>query len=204
MEGFYAENKISRIDLWIDDDLFMVLAMEFYDTGLRMGQMTNTGFLAAFQEMIFMLPICFVMGFCIVDRIAPKVAYSMATPGKDSPILVTTVRAGVTVAMMCPIMSFWATVIFQRPGVEFLGTWFQTIVINFPMAFFWQFFSAAHWCAYCFGHCSVPSFVRPNRKGQSDSSRGLLTGREESSTHAGRNPHLRALRTDFRLDHTAQ
>lgn len=87
-----------------------------------------------------MLPICFVMGFCIVDRIAPKVAYSMATPGKDSPILVTTVRAGVTVAMMCPIMSFWATVIFQRPGVEFLGTWFQTIVINFPMAFFWQVF----------------------------------------------------------------
>ena len=119
---------------------FMVLAMEFYNTGLRMGQMTNAGFLAAFQEMIFMLPICFVMGFCIVDRIAPKVASSMATPGKDSPILVTTVRAGVTVAMMCPIMSFWATVIFQRPGVEFLGTWFQTIVINFPMAFFWQVF----------------------------------------------------------------
>lgn len=36
---------------------FMVLAMEFYNTGLRMGQMTNAGFLAAFQEMIFMLPI---------------------------------------------------------------------------------------------------------------------------------------------------
>lgn len=45
--------------------LFMVLAMELYNTGLRMGGLTN---------------------------------------------------AGITVAFMCPIMSFWATVIFKRPG----------------------------------------------------------------------------------------
>lgn len=51
--------------------LFMVLAMELYNTGLRMGGLTNAGILA---------------------------------------------RASITVAFMCPIMNFWATVIFKRPG----------------------------------------------------------------------------------------
>src|SRR5699024_8589974 len=49
-------------------------------------------------------------------------------------------RASVTVAFMCPIMSFWATVIFKHPGVEFIPVWLQTFVCNFPMAFFWQIF----------------------------------------------------------------
>ena len=42
---------------------FMVLAMELYNTGLRMGGLTNAGFPIAFQEMAIMFPICFVMGF---------------------------------------------------------------------------------------------------------------------------------------------
>lgn len=75
--------------------LFMVLAMELYNTGLRMGELTNAGILA---------------------------------------------RASITVAFMCPIMSFWATVIFKRPGWEFVPCWLQTVACNFPMAFFWQIF----------------------------------------------------------------
>lgn len=51
--------------------LFMVLAMELYNTGLRMGELTNAGILA---------------------------------------------RSSITVAFMCPIMSFWATVIFKQSG----------------------------------------------------------------------------------------
>lgn len=75
--------------------LFMVLAMELYNTGLRMGGLTNAGILA---------------------------------------------HASITVAFMCPIMSFWATVIFKRPGWEFVPCWLQTVACNFPMAFFWQIF----------------------------------------------------------------
>ena len=119
---------------------FMVFAMELYTTGLRMGGLTNAGFPIAFQEMAIMFPICFVMGFFFIDRLAPKIAFRMVTPGVDHPILVTVVRASVTVAFMCPIMSFWATLIFKRPGIEFLPVWMQTFVCNFPMAFFWQVF----------------------------------------------------------------
>ena len=70
---------------------FMVLAMELYNTGLRMGGLTNAGFPIAFQEMAIMFPICFVMGFFFIDRLAPKIAFRMVTPGVDHPILVTAV-----------------------------------------------------------------------------------------------------------------
>jgi len=46
---------------------------------------------------------------------------------------------------MCPVMSFWATLIFKRPCVQFLAVWLETIVINFPMALCWQIFSAGRW-----------------------------------------------------------
>lgn len=119
---------------------FMVLAMEFYNTGLRMHGLTNAGLLAALKEMTVMFPICFVMGFFFIDRLAPRIAFRMAVPGKDHPVLVTVVRASVTVAFMCPIMSFWGTLIFKHPGIEFLPSWMQTFACNFPMAFFWQIF----------------------------------------------------------------
>lgn len=58
----------------------------------------------------------------------------------DKPVLVTVVRAGVTVCLMCPTMSFWATLIFHGISSEFVSTWLQTIVCNFPMALCWQVF----------------------------------------------------------------
>ena len=45
--------------------------------------------------------------------------------------------------MMCPCMSFIATMLFKgdiRPGV--FSTWVQTAALNFPMAPLWQFFVA--------------------------------------------------------------
>ena len=119
---------------------FMVLAMELYNTGMRMGGLTNDALPLALHEMTFMFPICFVMGFCFIDRLTPKIAFRMATPGVDNPLFVILVRASVTVAFMCPIMSFWATLIFKQPGIEFIPVWLQTVACNFPMAFFWQIF----------------------------------------------------------------
>ncbi len=64
----------------------------------------------------------------------------MVTPGMDKPIFVTLARASVTVAWMCPIMSFWAALLFKHPGSELIPVWLQTLACNFPMAFFWQIF----------------------------------------------------------------
>lgn len=119
---------------------FMVLAMELYNTGLRMGGLTNQGILLSFQDIGIILPICFFMSCIFADWAAPKIAFQMVVPGKDHPVLVTVVRSAVTVVFMCPVMSFWATLLFKHPGSEFLPVWLQTVVFNFPMAFFWQVF----------------------------------------------------------------
>ena len=112
---------------------FMVLAMELYNAGFRAGELTYSAFPHALMEMRFMFPICFVMGFCFIDRLAPKIAFRMVTPGKDLPIIVT-------VVFMCPIMSFWATLIFKQPGINVIPVWLTTLACNFPMALCWQVF----------------------------------------------------------------
>lgn len=119
---------------------FMVFAMELYNTGLHAGHLTNAGILSALKEMPIMFPICFIMGFCFMDRLTPKIAFRAVTPGKDHPLMVTVTRACVTVCLMCPTMSFWATLIFQNPGIEFIPSWLQTVACNFPMALCWQVF----------------------------------------------------------------
>ena len=131
---------------------FMVIAMELYNAGLRAGELTYSAFPTALWEMRIMFPICFVMGFFFIDRLVPKIAFKIAVPGKDHPVLVTTVRACITVCCMCPIMSFWATLIFKHPGINFIPVWLQTFVCNFPMALCWQLFFCGPFVRFIFRH----------------------------------------------------
>lgn len=119
---------------------FMVFAMECYNSAWNAGGMSNACFITAIKELAFMWPICFVVSFFLMDRIAPKIAFKLVTPGEDKPVFVIAVRAAVTVCLMCPSMSLIATVIFQGVDAEFVSRWLQTVAKNFPMAFFWQIF----------------------------------------------------------------
>lgn len=119
---------------------FMVFAMECYNSAWNAGKMSNACFLTAIKELTFMWPICFVISFFLMDRIAPKIAFKLVTPGEDKPVFVIVTRAAVTVCLMCPSMSLVATIIFQGVDVEFVSHWLQTVAKNFPMAFFWQIF----------------------------------------------------------------
>lgn len=120
--------------------VFMVLAMEVYNTAYLQGGMSNACWIPALLEMRIMLPICFLMSFFIMDPLAQKLSFTQVTPGVDKPILVILVRGGITVALMCPTMSLWATILFSGFTPEILSTWLQTIARNFPMALCWQIF----------------------------------------------------------------
>ena len=106
---------------------FMVLAMEMYNTGLRNGGLTNAGILNALRELPLMFALCFLTSTVVGEPLAARLAARLA-------------RSAMTVCVMCPAMSLWATVIFQQPGIELVPSWLQTVVCNFPMAFFWQIF----------------------------------------------------------------
>ena len=145
---------------------FMVLAMELYNTGLRESGLTNAGFLTAFREMAVMFPVCFVMGFFMIDRLAPKIAFRMVTPGVDRPVFVTMVRASVTVAFMCPIMSFWATLIFKQPGAEFIPCGCRRSSAIFRWHFSGRCFTAVRWSAFCSGRFSARARRRQEKRPQ--------------------------------------
>ena len=57
-----------------------------------------------------------------------------------------------SIAFMCPLMSFAATLLFKNAGNQFVAVWLQTTAMNFPMAFFWQLIYAGPIVRFIFRH----------------------------------------------------
>ena len=57
-----------------------------------------------------------------------------------------------SIAFMCPLMSFFATLFFKHAGNQFIAVWLQTTFMNFPAAFFWQLIYAGPIVRFIFRH----------------------------------------------------
>ena len=112
--------------------VFMVATMEFYNQGLMDGRLSWAAMGRAIHEMVFMMPLCFIMSFFIADPITARITARNTDEDSDA-IVRTTFRATVTVSMMCPIMSFIATLLFQNAGNQVIALWLQAMFVNFPM-----------------------------------------------------------------------
>ena len=86
---------------------FMVLAMELYNTGLRMGGLTNAGIPVALRELLCMFPLCFVTSCFVGDPLAVRLVSRLQLP-REWPICGILARSSLTVCVMCPAMSLWA------------------------------------------------------------------------------------------------
>ena len=115
----------------------MVYAMICYNIALNTGIMSNEVFLLAFHEMIIMWPAAFILEFFIIDKLAHMIAFRVVTP-KDRPFAITATISIAIICIMCPVMSFIATLLFKNSGTQFIAVWLQTTFLNFPVAFFWQ------------------------------------------------------------------
>lgn len=129
----------------------MVYAMICYNISLNMGGMKNEIFLLAFHELIIMGPIAFILDFFIVGGLSKKLAFRFVNPAEDKLIVIILAISSMTVCLMCPLMSFAATLLFKNAGSEFIAVWLQTTAMNFPMAFFWQIFFAGPLVRWIFG-----------------------------------------------------
>lgn len=121
--------------------LAMVYAMICYNIAINKTGMTNEIFLLAFHELIIMLPVAFILEFFIVEKLSLFLAFRIVTPD-DRPIFIQSTISSMIVCLMCPMMSFVATLLFKNPGSQIISIWLQTTAMNFPMAFFWQIFFA--------------------------------------------------------------
>ena len=119
----------------------MVYAMVCYNIAIDMGGMTDQVFALAFHEMPIMWPIAVILEFFIVGKLASALAFRFMTP-QDKPLFITCAISSMIVCIMCPVMSFIATVLFKGVSSQLIAAWLQTTVVNFPMALCWQIFFA--------------------------------------------------------------
>ncbi len=156
------QNKFQNVIFTIFMAFVMVYAMICYNISLSVGGMQNFIFLAAFKEMLIMWPIAVILELLFVGNLAQKLAFRIVTPGKDPMIMIILAISAMSVCLMCPLMSFAATILFKSAGSEFVAVWFQTTVMNFPMAFCWQIFIAGPFVRNVFGFV-VKTFSKANK-----------------------------------------
>lgn len=131
--------------------IVMVYAMICYNMALAMGGLSTEVFVGAVRELAVMGPIAFVLDLAIVSRLAARGAVSMVEPDRSSRLHMALAISSISVMLMCPLMSFVATLLFKNPGDQLFAMWLQTSALNFPMAFCWQIFYAGPLVRFLFG-----------------------------------------------------
>lgn len=128
----------------------MVYAMICYNIALNIGGMNDRVFLMAFGELRIMWPVAVILEMFVMEK--PVMYLTERVVTKDMPVIwILLIRCSLTVCLMCPAMSFAATLLFkdyQEAGL--VSTWLQTAAMNFPMALAWQIFFGGPFGRLCF------------------------------------------------------
>ena len=91
----------------------MVYGMVVYNVALNTGGVSGETFLLALHELPIMVPIAFILEFFVVGRIAKILAFTVMRPD-DRPQFITYAISICICCIMCPIMSFAATLLFKE------------------------------------------------------------------------------------------
>jgi hypothetical protein len=123
----------------------------FYNLAIAMGGMSNRVF-AASRGIVGKEFVCaFLLEIFVAGPLSTRIAFSMVNPREDKPYIVTTAIICATVGLMCPMMSFVATILYDGFSVEFFAHWMQKMSLNFPLAFFSQLFFIQPLVRFLFG-----------------------------------------------------
>lgn len=115
----------------------MVYGMIVYNVSIEMGGVRPQAFVAALCELPIMAPIAFVLEMFVVGGLARGIAFSYMTP-QDKPMFITLAISSAICAIMCPIMSLIAMLLFKEEKSACM--WVEMWAINFPMAIMYQIF----------------------------------------------------------------
>lgn len=145
------KTKFQEIIFTIIMVIVMVYALVVYNIALDKGGLTNEVFVIALRELLIMGIVGFLLELLIAGPLSQKLAFRIVTPGKDKPIFIILAISATTVCLMCPMMSFVATVLFKGVNAQLFSNWLQTSFLNFPMALCWQIFFAGPLVRWIFG-----------------------------------------------------
>jgi len=120
--------------------LLSVSAFTTYNVALHRGAMSNSVFSLALREIPIEFMFAFFLEAVVAYRLSEKLAFRFVDPAHDKPIVIVLAITTMTICIMCPSMSFVATILYNGFNREFLANWLQKIIFNFPFAFFIEIF----------------------------------------------------------------
>ena len=130
--------------------IVMVYAMVCYNIAFDKG-VGNDIFLLALHELPIMGVIGFLIEFFAVGKLAQKITFKHFDQKSTNPFLITVMISSVTVAFMCPLMSFIASLLFSfQDTAHIIPNFCRIWVRNFPMALCWQLFYAGPFVRFIF------------------------------------------------------
>lgn len=135
---------------------FMVYGMIVYNIAMATGGLDTSAFIAALHELLIMVPIAFALEFFAVGMIAKKIALKAIDPRKH-PRLITFGVSACICMIMCPIMSFIATTLFNGPSLQ---GWLMAWAMNLPMALAYQLFCCGPIVRFIFRTLLFPEMKR--------------------------------------------
>jgi len=124
----------------------------FYSIAIEKGGMSNSVFISSLRVIPIEILFAFLLAVFVAGPIAPKIAFSIINPREEKEYITITIMVFSTMILMCPMMSFIATILYDGITTEFLAQWMQKIVINFPFAFFTQLFFIQPFVRFVFGN----------------------------------------------------
>ncbi len=137
------ENKLENVVFTVLMTFVMVYAMICYNIALNIGGLNNGVFAMAFEKELFIMwPLAIVLEMFVFER--PIMFLTRRLVTENMPVLwIILIRSALTVCLMCPSMSFAASLLFKDfHTAGLISTWLQTAAMNFPMALAWQIFFA--------------------------------------------------------------
>ena len=102
--------------------------------------MSNSVFKDSLNVFFIEFVFAFFLQIFIAGPLSMKIAFRMVNPKEDKPFIVKNTIICSTIILMCPMMSFVATILYSGITSEFIAQWMEKIVFNFPFAFFSQLF----------------------------------------------------------------
>lgn len=148
------ETKFQRMMFALITVMITVPCFVFYCSSYEAGGFT----VEIIKNSAIFIPIEFVLAYLceifIGSPLSVKLALKAMPPQKNSPMMVETAIICATVGIMCPLMSFLATIIYNgiiAVGIfhqitlayfliNFIPFWLQKVVLNFPFALLSQLF----------------------------------------------------------------
>ena len=118
----------------------MVFSMTCYTGALRAGGVTYGLFAQSIREMWIEFAFVFLLVFFGVSRIAPRIALKLLHPRELPQILFTLVVQGLTVSMVVPAVTLFASLLHGGVNPGFFPRWIQLAGQCFPAALILQVF----------------------------------------------------------------